>query len=253
MDFPFLSVEKKQLLFRQVVRMSLFVSLIWLLRLFWLHHAFDVGEYRVALVEYAERPSFLFILWNLFLAWIPYLAARFLTGWRGMQLPWPAQMAIACFWLLFFPNAPYIITDLVHLKFRAGVPFWADLVLLFSAAFTGLILGYLSLIEIHQWLRSRIPKAWTSALVILFLAGGGFGIYVGRFLRWNSWDVITRPQVLIADLWGVIRHPFANMEELGLAVLLFGFLYVGYRLFISFLQPDPANWSSKASEANVFQ
>lgn len=176
--------------------------------------------------------NFIFLIWNLFLAWIPY--------WVAMSLNWVGKRTsssiivglILIIWLLFFPNAPYIITDFLHLKHRPPVPLWYDLSLLFAFAWTGLILGFLSLMEVQQFLQKRYSNhlAWTVTVLSLLLCG--FGIFIGRFQRWNSWDVITNPIGLVQDLFGIISNPFAHGGTLGLAVVLSSMLILGYMTLI---------------------
>ncbi len=138
---------------------------------------------------------------NLLLAWIPMVFAILLCG----ELDRPGRRrwllgALFLGWVLFFPNAAYIVTDLVHWKERPPVPPWFDYILITAYAWTGLFLCYVSLRLLHarvqQWCGDRI--GW--AFVLGMLAAGSVGIYVGRFLRWNSWDVFTRPWKLSHDI-----------------------------------------------------
>lgn len=172
--------------------------------------------------------TFLFLVWNLFLAWIPYLVSILLPRINThFNHNWITILLI-CVWLSFFPNAPYILTDLFHLKSRAPIPYWYDLVLILSFAWTGLMLGYFSLLEIQHFLTQKLSgiKAW--ALTIIFIGLAGFGVYLGRFLRWNSWDIITHPQGLIQDLLNIFIHPTSFSGAIGLTVVLSVFLLLGY-------------------------
>lgn len=148
----------------------------------------------------------LYLAWNLFLAWIPLLLA--LVAARAFNAT-PARRAhgivAGLAWLMFFPNAPYILTDCVHLL-RSGPLFWVDLVLILLFALTGLVLGFCSLYLMQRLVARRFgwPMGW------LFAAGvagvSGFGIYVGRFWRWNSWDVLLNPSGLLADVGSWVLH-----------------------------------------------
>ena len=162
---------------------------------------------------FAQSRELFFYPWNLFLAWIPFLLARRIYGLRADRSPRFGLLAVfALAWFFFFPNAPYIVTDLVHLKTRAPVPKWFDLLLMVSFAWTGLCLGYLSLYLMHEVVRSWLGRRWGWRFVVAMLALSSFGIYLGRFLRWNSWDVLARPLGLASDL--VQRVGFANTPEL---------------------------------------
>ena len=179
------------------------------------------------------KQTFLFLIWNLFLAWIPYwiaLLSNFMARKNGHSIFLISGFA---FWLLFFPNAPYIITDLLHLRYRDPIPMWYDLLLIFSFAWTGLLLAYLSLFEIKQMLELRLSNLKTQIVIFLSLALSSFGIFVGRFQRWNSWDIFSRPLPLIQDMLDVLLHPMAHIRTFGLAVVLFGFLSLAYLTLIN--------------------
>ncbi len=94
----------------------------------------------------------------------------------------------AALWLVFFPNAPYIITDLLHLSAQDGVPVWYDLILLSAFAWTGAMLGMISLGLMHVLVARVAGGAWSWIFVLGVLMLSGFGVYLGRFPRWNSWD-----------------------------------------------------------------
>jgi uncharacterized membrane protein len=156
---------------------------------------------------YTGRASFYFLIWNLFLAAVPYFISRALLRhpqWIENRLKfWPA---FTC-WLLFVPNSFYILTDLFHLHERPEVPLWFDLALIFSFAWNGLLLGILSvrqmekIVEVKLGLRSEL----LFLLPIMFL--NALGIFIGRYLCYNSWDVVTNPLHLHTTLfpWSFIR------------------------------------------------
>jgi len=169
---------------------------------------------------------YIFLAWNLFLAWIPFALSLQLdknyntSGWK--------KAAIFFLWLLFLPNAPYIITDFLHLKQRAPVPYWFDVLLLFSAAFNGLLFGFLSLQKVEIFLSSKfgIRKATIIILFSFFLSA--FGIYIGRFLRWNSWDILTNPGELADDILNIVTNPFGHFKTWAVTLLFGSFLSLIY-------------------------
>lgn len=176
------------------------------------------------------------LIWNLFLAWLPLLfayAARALYAGRTW-LRYPAFAACAGLWLLFFPNAPYILTDLMHLRFATDFPLWYDVTLIMAFAWTGLLLGFLSLYLMQTLVaRSLGPVAgWLFALGALGLSA--FGVYVGRFLRWNSWDAFTAPQALLTELWTQLRHPLAHPRTYGVTLMLAAFFITAYFVLFAF-------------------
>lgn len=168
-----------------------------------------------------------FLWWNLLLAFVPLMASTALaSAYRRGQRFGPIMWFVV--WLLFLPNAPYILTDLIHLKPHDIVPLWYDLTVLMSCAGTGLFLGYISLMDVQLIVEQRFGKAsgWSVAVGSLLLSG--FGIYIGRFLRWNSWDIITNPLGLLYDLAGVLQRLDTRPNPL-IVTLVFGIaLTLGY-------------------------
>ena len=183
---------------------------------------------------YTKEIVFKPFLWNLFLAWVPLLAALplYTLAARGIRRPF-LGFSLAVIWFLFFPNAPYIVTDLVHLHARAGVPYWYDMLTIMSFALTGLFLGYLSLYLMQELVHSRIGR-WTSwAFAFVMLALSAFGIYLGRFLRWNSWDVFTNPLETLGDAARMVLPP-KDPQLLGFSATFFAFSLVCYLIVYSF-------------------
>lgn len=169
----------------------------------------------------------LFLGFNLLLAAIPLLAgAAFLVSMRRGGRLVPLLWFVV--WLLFLPNAPYIVTDLVHLEVRPPVPIWFDIALLFSMAGTGLLFGYASVALVQRGVTVRYGNAvsWACALMSLFLSG--FGIYIGRFLRWSSWHVITRPSAVAPDLLRVVTRLPSDSEPAGITLLYGAAVALGY-------------------------
>lgn len=165
-------------------------------------------------VAWWQRATFVYLPWNLALAWVPYLASLAADvaerRARGLVLP------LGALWLLFLPNAPYLLTDFVHLRPRPGVPVWFDIALLAANAAAGWLLGLLSL---DTW-RARWAARWGRAAswlgVALVSALCGYGVYLGRVPRWNSWDVWRAPGVLLED---VVSHLAAPAAHPGLVLI----------------------------------
>ena len=167
---------------------------------------------------------YIFLAWNLFLAWIPFAISQRLII---TQNRWKIVLLIGC-WLLFLPNAPYIITDFLHLKERAPIPYWYDILLLFSAALNGLLLGFASLLTIEKFLADRYGNRISGIIILLSFFLCAFGIYMGRYLRWNSWDIITNPDEIAIDILDRVLNPFAHFKTWSVTVLFGSFLYVMY-------------------------
>lgn len=170
---------------------------------------------------------FVFLLWNLFLALVPFGLSTML-GLSAGKLKARVLLPVGVVWMLFFPNAPYILTDLFHLEPRPGVPYWYDLALILSCAWNGLMLAYASLTDMQALVARRLGRGagWAFATVALLLSS--FGIYLGRYLRFNSWDVITNPLTLFYDILTRLVHPFAHPKTWGVTLLYGVFLLLGY-------------------------
>ena len=178
---------------------------------------------------YTDSRTFFFLNWNLFLAWIPLGLALLL--WRVQRRAlhrWLMSPAIWAAWLLFFPNAPYILSDLMHLGARPPAPLWFDAVMLFSFAWNGLLLGFLSLWLVQQAVAGWFGRAAGWLMAASALAAAGFGIYLGRFLRWNSWDLLVDPRGLAGDILGRVANPLAHPQTLAVTLLFGAFLLVAY-------------------------
>jgi uncharacterized membrane protein len=171
--------------------------------------------------------SYAFLVWNLFLAGVPLAAALVLSRARSRG----AVAVSAVTWLAFFPNAPYLATDLMHLRPRSFVPLWYDVVLLLSCAVAGILLGYVSLAVVQQAVCARLGRAaaWIAAAAVLFLSA--FGIYLGRFRRWNSWEILTDPWALLADAGARLLNPLSHPRTVGVTLVYGAALLVGYVVF----------------------
>ena len=168
-----------------------------------------------------------FLLVNLFLACVPLFFSTALRVANRLRLHWAIMAGLAGLWLLFLPNAPYILTDILHLTRASHAPVWYDLALLLSCAGTGLFVGYLSLNDVEGIVARKFSPVvgWIFALVSLVLSG--FAIYLGRFLRWNSWDVLITP-TLVLDIAAASLHPRDHVRPLSVT-LVFGVIFaLGY-------------------------
>lgn len=180
-------------------------------------------------IQMSERTSFFFLSWNLLLAAVPLLfsvAALALSGVGARKLSLLALVP----WLLFLPNAPYILTDLLHLRARTPVPIWYDLVLLLAFALTGLLLGYLSLVQVERVLLRSFKRPVVILIngLVFFLCG--FGIYLGRFLRWNSWEIVTRPRSFAEVVGDRVLDPTAHPQTWAVTAAVGVLLAITYAL-----------------------
>ena len=179
---------------------------------------------------YTGAPTYGFLIWNLILAWLPLIFA-FLALKMGGRLRVTALLWMPA-WLLFLPNAPYIITDIIHLSERQGVPILYDAIMLFAFAMCGLGLGFVSL----RWVQMLVTRrfgVWPGSVFVLgMLCLTGFGVYLGRFRRWNSWDAVLDPAALLVDIASRFRHPLVHWRAWGVTALLALLLIFLYWLFL---------------------
>lgn len=182
-------------------------------------------------VEISGTRHFLFLNWNLFLAFVPWLFTLILSMSPNLQKSRLAVFGMLGVWLLFFPNASYILTDLFHLSHNSSMPIWFDLVLILSFAWTGLLYGFLSLWNLEELLEQFLSKRTITLLSVVLLFVSGFGIYIGRYLRWNSWDILHHPTKLMGDIGDRIVNPFDHTRTWGVTVFMGLFLAMLYFTF----------------------
>jgi uncharacterized membrane protein len=171
-----------------------------------------------------------FLVWNLLLAWIPALVSL----WFALRLKERAKgIHIVAFlvWLSFLPNTFYLVTDLIHSKPTVEISILFDVVLLFGFACVGFALGLCSLGVLHIWLlqrtKSKVATLSIGAVILLV----SFAIYLGRYLRWNSWDIVTNPLGLLIDVSSRVASPLDNPRTLTTTLLFFCLIASSYACF----------------------
>jgi uncharacterized membrane protein len=179
---------------------------------------------------YTSHPlMYINLVWNLFLAWVPYLASLWAAGlYQRHPRRWPNLLIPGAVWLVFFPNAPYIVTDFMYLEVRPPIPIWYDVVLLSVFAWTGLFLAIFSLRTMQTLVRSFLGSLASWLFVLGSLGLGGLGIYMGRYLRWNSWDLFFQPRDVLADVAVQLANPWDYPRMLGVTLIFAAFLLVCY-------------------------
>jgi uncharacterized membrane protein len=184
----------------------------------------------LARVAYSDSRRHLGLIWNLFLAWIPFMLAyvAHAVSWRKASLYLIIPL-IAFLWLIFFPNAPYMLTDLQDLTRKANdAPLWYDVIIVVWASWTGTLLGVISLYLMQDIIIRRFGRTsgWVFVFVISILSS--FGIYIGRFVRLNSWDILQDPAETAQEILGIIIDPSMRLAA-------FTLLYAFFFLFIFLL------------------
>ena len=193
--------------------------------------------------EYSGTGRYGFLIWNLFLAWIPFIISYF-TYTLSFRRRWIYVVIpmVAFLWLIFFPNAPYILTDFQHLAYNAGeLPVWYDVMMLIWFAFTGLMLGMVSLFLMQEIIRREFGRWIGWAFVGAVAALSSAGVYMGRFLRWNSWDILRNPTAIALYSFERAQDPsLRSIGFIGLFGTFFLFLYLTLYTFAHLLMERPA-------------
>jgi len=161
----------------------------------------------------AGNNRYLFLVWNLVLGWLPLLFAWWLKI-RLQKTPWISigNIVITLLWLGFLPNSFYIVSDLIHLYNTGEVSLLYDATMLFSYIFNSYVLGFMSLYIVHKQLIKRLSPRVVHLLIASILLLCSFAIYLGRYLRWNTWDVLINPAGLLFDVSDRIVNPIAHPQ-----------------------------------------
>jgi uncharacterized membrane protein len=163
-----------------------------------------------------------FLVWNLFLAWIPMVfAVGFAVARRRLWL-----VPLGALWLVFLPNAPDLVTDLVHLG--EGYELWRHVLQYGFAAWTGILLGVVSLLLVHRRIERDVGAIWGWLVVVMSVGLCAIGVVIGRFQRWNSWDLVTRPNSVVAATFEWVRAPFSYVQSTGVALAVAAFFGLAY-------------------------
>jgi len=207
-------------------QVSSFNRLLFLFLLF-------IGALIFARILYTGTSRYLFLVWNLFLAWLPYLISGLFEKYK--TAPRYKRYMLFFTWLLLFPNALYIITDLIHLQADTSMPVWYDAILLFASSFLGLVMAFTSMRRVENVVAKIYSKKAVAIFVPAVLCIAAFGVFLGRFLRWNSWDVINNPLALFKDVFSILLFPHHNIRT-WLIIAMLSALYCLMYFFMKHLQ-----------------
>lgn len=186
-----------------------------------------------ARVAYTDTNRHTGLIWNLFLAWIPFILAYFAHAiswkriWVFLVVPF-----VAVLWLLFFPNAPYMLTDLQDLARGTGqeAPLWYDVIIVGWCSWTGTLLGVISL-YLMQDIIARNFNRWAGWVFVFVISGlSSFGIYLGRFVRLNSWDILQDPAETAMEILGIVIDPSRRLAVFSMSYTFF-FLFIFLLLY----------------------
>ena len=194
----------------------------------------SVGLFALRVIA-TDNVRYWFMLWNLFLAWLPMLFALWLRYRLAVSrwLSWQ-NIILTLLWLSFLPNSFYMVSDLIHLQDTGEILQLYDVAMMMSFIANGLVLGYMSVYVIHHELLKRLKARDAHIVIGLVLLSCGFAIYLGRYLRWNTWDVLINPAALLFDISERFLHPAIHTETFIITftffVLIASLYAVGYQL-----------------------
>ena len=185
----------------------------------------------------ADNNQYWFMFWNLFLAWMPVLFAWTLVD-RLKSQSWkePVPVLLSVLWLGFLPNSFYLMSDLVHLQSTGDIGLLFDIVLFLSFIWNGLLAGIISIVMVHRQLVKRISADFTTLIIASVLLVNSFALYLGRSLRWNTWDLLANPAGLLFDVSERIIHPLSHPQAFLTTLTFFVLLGSIYMVIWSFIQ-----------------
>ncbi len=181
---------------------------------------------------------FLFVPENLALAWVAFGLSLMLVSQLKLR-PWSSwqNVGLSILWLFFLPNTWYVLTDFVHLEASAEISELYDIVMISSLVIAGFALGFASLYMIHREFLRRRSVRWSHAAVAILLLLASFAIYLGRDLRWSTWDVVANPSGIILNVSDQVVDPFGHPRTFSVTALFFVLLSVSYRAVGGALAP----------------
>lgn len=183
----------------------------------------------IARIAFSDSLRYTFLFWNLLLAIVPTLLAWWLVrrirkyGW----LKWK-QIALTVAWVGFLPNSFYLVTDLIHLRPNYEADFLFDITVLSAFIFAGLAFGFMSVYLVHSEVAKRIRDGRAYGLVAILFLAVSFAIFLGRYMRWNTWDIVIRPAGLLFDISDRVINADAHLHSYQITLILFLLLFSTY-------------------------
>lgn len=177
----------------------------------------------------------LFLIWNLALGYIPYsLSSQLKTTVPGTFKFYLLLLG----WLLFIPNSFYLLTDFVHLHHLSDLQYIFDALLLTCFSIAGFYAGITSMLQIRSLLEMKYSNKTCRRILISLCYLTSFGVYLGRILRFNSWDILSNP----IKLFTTIIKSLDNFHVYEFTFLFGTFIVIVYG--ISHLLSDPKSIES---------
>jgi uncharacterized membrane protein len=194
-------------------------------------------------IEQSHSLRYWFLLWNLVLAWVPLGMVLILRERLKISrwLTWQ-NILLVVLWLGFLPNSFYLVSDLIHLRVTGEVSILFDAVMFMSFIFNGFVAGFASVYIMHQMMLKKIDKIQTHCFIGLVFLACSFAIYLGRDLRWNTWDILVNPAGILFDVSERVINPLTHSEVFSVTALLFmllGSMYVVIWQSVAAIRNDP--------------
>lgn len=181
-----------------------------------------------------DKVTYYFLTFNMFLALVPLAFAYLLRLFFFDHLHRPLALILLATWLIFLPNAPYIVTDFVHLRPRHGIPIWFDIILVFGFASAGMLSGFISLRIVQLMVKFQFGTVASWLTVIVSLFASGYAIYLGRFLRLNSWNILTQPLSILSLVLDHALNPIEHYYVFAVTAIMFTFMFAFYLVLVNF-------------------
>lgn len=184
----------------------------------------------------AGNNRFWFVAWNLLLAWLPLLFALGLrlNLQKKLWLSWP-NVGLSALWLGFLPNSFYLMSDFIHLQSSGETFVLYDIAMMMSFVINGLILGYMSTYLVHMELLKRVSKMAANFTIGFVFLCSGFAIYLGRYLRWNTWDIVLNPAGLLFDLSERVINPLTHIQTYIVTLIFFVVIASVYAVIVELI------------------
>lgn len=179
-----------------------------------------------------ETYSFIYLFWNIFLAFVPFfISSLLILNTKKEDIFRPIFIIGFILWFLFLPNAPYVLTDFIHLGRIHGVPVMYDIFVIFSSAWVSLLMGLYSINHIEKIILLKFSKRIVNIIIPTIILFASFGIYLGRYFRFNSWDLFTGYSSLFSTIWDIFTKSNHYINVYYYTILFFAFIYTFYLCF----------------------
>lgn len=179
-------------------------------------------------IWFTDANTYIFLVWNLFLAFLPFLFSLLFAVWPSLWENKKSRYVLSMVWLVFLPNSFYIVTDLFHLRHISSVPVWFDTLLIYAFAWAGIMMGVASIQNLERMAKLEYGTKWANRMLVVLLFLVSIGVYMGRNLRFNTWDVVFNPFAIFSEVIPLVINPVSNYyvwDIIGLYGMLFYIVY----------------------------